>query len=972
MRLARQFRHVSISGQIMGSNRFRVLLLAASVFGSPACGSRGKLDSSVVDHCQPGSADCLSQFVGQICNQQGQWATFQCLNNQACQDKVCVAKEPCSVGASQCLNDRVSQVCDQQGQWVIFPCAGDQACRGDACVATENPCSIGAMQCLTDRVSQVCDHRGQWVAYACASDQICQDGTCVAADEPCSIAATRCLTGQIAQTCDANGGWITSACKADEACTAGRCQAVCSPNTHECVDDRTQRICLSDGSSWVTTDCSDGLKCTNGECLGSCEPGSTGCAATKVVRECRSDGSGYIERECRDGMFCEQGLCVQDVDAACTPGQDGLCRDEHTALPCKLDGSGFDVRVCSNDTICDQGYCRGPICAAGETSCAKSDISNLDGVRTCSDDGTGYSVSICRANEECVNNKDTAQHECYVPPCIEQDTICSDPSGTQSSADWLSRCERLSNGKLGWVSYRCDAPGACTVDERGSAQCHADCAPGDVRCSDDQSAIESCGEDGKWSRQSCVQADGVVQSCLIVPTSHEVLCGDPDCSSLQNDPETYQHRGRCSAEKIRKCGDDGRLQLAAICDEGMCLPESDGFGRCRDPSRCDHEEGWRECVTDNDAYRTCKSHHWEFTLCAADQTCTEDAQGHAACGDECVPDTRRCSDAGYQICSATGTWGPSQICDAGECNPMTTRCEVACQPGEIRCVGDVSLASDGTSLGTSAMQMCRTDGSWSEAQICPNTAERVQHCRRSGNGVHLGCVECVGDAVPGGNEENAVDSRCSADGSGLQICTTNNTWPAEILTCDTSEQCVKRRDGTLRGSCANDGCASNSSRRCVGYQTVTTPETISDCCDGDCQSTTGECWHRQRDYDPTCLTTTSCFTGRYDTEGGAVYETCCSGYCRSGQGCLKIKAQPCAAVTSCEVTRLGQATVCCGSCQTDGSCSTGQEAEHPVGEYFNCSTSSVLCWGISSCTWIPGSGVSGAMYADCTPKANGS
>jgi hypothetical protein len=954
-------------GLLMEPHHFRLPLLAAlvlAVFGLAGCGSRGGIDGSMVERCKPGSAACLSSQLGQICNQQGQWASFQCASGQTCQNDICVAADGhCAAGTTQCLNNQVGQICDQQGQWVTLACSSHQVCRDNACVAAEEPCAAGATQCLSSQVGQICDQQGQWVTLACSSDQACLDKTCVAADKPCVPGATQCLNNQAIQSCGNDGQWVTSACESGQTCSDGRCQGVCSPKLHECLTDYLQHICLNDGSSWVTSECPSELKCANGECIGTCEPGSRQCATTRVARECRSDGSGFVEQECLTGMSCEQGACVPDVTAACTVGKD-TCKDTQTALICKPDGSGYDVKTCSEGTTCQTGQCMGPICAAGQTSCANTDVINLTSVQTCNEDGSGYTVSICRAHEQCILNKTTTRHECYVPPCDSGETICGDPASTQSSADRLSRCQTLPNGELGWVTYVCSTPSACVVNDWGVAECYAECAPGDRRCSSDENAIEDCGEDGKWSQQSCDQIGSGIQACLVVPTNHQVVCGDPDCSSLQYDRETYKTYGRCLSDQIRKCGDDGKLHSAVPCDEGMCLPESDGFGVCKDPNRCNQAEGWRECVTDNDAYRTCLSSHWEFTLCENGQQCTDDSQGHAACGDDCDPGARRCSGADYQVCLAGGTWGPPTPCASGECSPSTTLCEIACQPGDTRCVGDVLLVSDGTSLGSAGMQVCQTDGGWGITQACAT----AQYCRRSGNGVHIGCVECVGDSVPGGNEENAVDSRCNADGTGRQICSSNNTWPTAVTACGSGEQCVKRRDGTIRGSCSDYGCSSSYSRRCVGYETLTTPETISDCCAGDCQSETAECWHRQAQYDPTCLETTSCYTGRYDTQYNAIYETCCSGYCKSGQGCLRIKGQPCASVTSCEVNKVGRATVCCGDCQTDGSCLKGQEAEHPLGEYFTCGSTSTLCWSIGSCTWTPGSGVSGAMYADCRPK----
>jgi hypothetical protein len=906
----------------MGSFRCRVALVC-SVLGLAACGSRGTLNGVAEERCQPGAAACLSSQLGQICNQQGQWATFQCTQSQTCKDKSCIATAaPCTVGTTQCLSSQVGQVCDQQGQWATFACAGNQVCRDNACASVDASCVTGATQCLTTQTSQICGENGQWIAVAC---------------------------------------------KAGESCTGGQCQGPCTANLRECVAELAQRICLGDGSGWVTSPCPKDVKCENGACSGSCTPGSKLCAATRMTRECRIDGSGYVEQECAAGTVCEKGECVLDAGAACAPGQDDTCRDQQTALSCRADGSGYEPKTCGKGTACQSGYCMGTTCAAGITSCTTNEVANLTAVQTCTDDGAGYTVSLCRAHEKCIYNAATKRNECYLPPCKQNESMCGDPVGTYSGTDRLSRCESLNNGKFGWVGYRCSAPTTCDVNDKGVAECHADCAPGDQRCTDSDNAIESCGEDGKWTKQSCDQLGSGIQTCLVVPTNQRVVCGDPDCGVLQSSLADYRKRGRCSSEKIRRCGVDGKLAAAAACDEGMCLPESDGFGACGDPNRCNEEEGWRECATANDAYRTCLSNHWEFTPCVAGQQCSDDGRGHAACGTECDPRTSRCSGKNYQICLANGTWGSPTPCGIGECNPATKRCETTCQPGEIRCAGDVSLASDGSSLGSVGMQACQANGSWGTTQACASG----QYCRRSGNGVHLGCLECVGSQVIGGNEENAVDSRCSADGTGRQGCSSSNTWPATFTACSSGEQCIKLRDGTIKGSCSDDGCSGDYARRCVGFSTIATSETIGDCCGGDCQSDSGVCLHRRSQYDPTCLETTSCFTGRYDAEDNPISETCCSGYCVSGLGCLQIKEQPCATVTSCNVKTLGHSTVCCGDCRSDGSCATGREPEHPIGEYFTCGSSNSLCWSIGSCTWTPGGGVSGAMYANCRANSDG-
>jgi hypothetical protein len=830
-------------------------------------------------------------------------------------------------------------------------------------------CEPASATCLSSGVGQICNQQGAWATFQCGSDQTCADGACMRPGEPCKNGETQCLNDQVSQQCQ-NERWIVLACGQAEPCSHGHCLATCSPNRHDCVDGSLQRVCLADGSSSVVAECPASSRCQNGECWGACKPSNTVCAAKQIIRECKADGSGYVERLCPPAMSCREGSCVPDDSAACTLGTD-LCADEKTVLVCRPDGSGYDVKDCPRKTSCIAGQCMGSVCASGSTSCEVSDVTNLPGVRTCAEDGASFEVSVCRGDEQCVLNKNTGRHECYEPPCTPGTKLCGDPSGKSSTNDRLSRCETLADGKLGWVSYACDKPATCTVTEAGSVECHAECAPGDSRCASDGDAIETCSDDGQWVKKSCnVGGGGSVRVCLVVPTTHKAVCGDPDCVALQRNVQDYKTLGRCSGTQIRKCGEDGRLGKAEDCDEGSCLPGTNGFDTCKDPTRCTKEDGFRECASGKDAYRTCLSNHWEFTLCPLGATCADDGKGRAACGDACDPGDIRCEGPKYQTCSDDGKWGTSRICDVGECNPATKRCETACQPGQIRCAGDVVRASDTTSLGGAAMQTCTQDGSWGAAVACPASGVRPQHCRRSGEGVHLGCVECVGPGVLGGNEEGAIDSRCSADGHSYQTCQSDNTWPKAQTACQTGERCIKQRDGAVKGTCSDDGCKNDTSQLCVGYENLSQAITIDDCCAGECDEVAGLCAHRRSQYDPTCLDTTSCYTGE-SADGGDIRETCCSGYCVSSQGCLKIKGTACTNVTSCTVVRTGNANICCGGgCQSGGKCAGGADGghlpEHPASEYFTCGGK--LCWGVGSCTWSSAGSGSGAMYADCVEE----
>jgi hypothetical protein len=71
-----------------------------------------------------------------------------------------------------------------------------------------------------------------------------------------------------------------------------------------------------------------------------------------------------------------------------------------------------------------------------------------------------------------------------------------------------------------------------------------------------------------------------------------------------------------------------------------------------------------------------------------------------------------------------------------------------------------------------------------------------QVCRISSANADVGCVECIGPNVPGGNEEGTADSRCEpGNDKNVQECSADNTWAA-ARACSGSRMCVKPSTGT--------------------------------------------------------------------------------------------------------------------------------------------------------------------------------
>ncbi|HMA92445.1 MAG TPA: hypothetical protein VKP30_07150 [Polyangiaceae bacterium] len=918
--------------------------------------------------CQSGQKDCLGEDVGQICNQQGQWVAFPCSEGRRCINGGCTASESCEPGKATCLSQSVGQICSGQGQWLTFPCNDGRHCEQGTCAVGQS-CTPGETSCLGPTLAQHCNEQGQWVSSYCGEGGRCEDGTCNPTASKCAEGARECVSDTIGQICTKQGTWVNFTCGEGEGCLDGECQGICAANTHECDTSGLQRICRSDGSGWITTDCPTGLVCKDGSCTGKCNSGQSECINSHFVRTCRESGDAYSDYACPETTQCINGECKFLPGYRCYYDST-LCADESTMLECAPGGAAYTVKACPKGTKCDPNYgsCMGTVCVPGTSGCVSAGLANYQGMVSCNADGSGYTIKPCKAGSQCLTNYMTDKAECYTPQCNRNEAVCGDRVNGTKSSTAMSRCQSTADGKLGWVVYQCDSPAICKQTAMTSATCSLDCIPGDQSCSSDGRGIETCNDYGEWETTPCNRAGGVEDRCVLLSETKQAVCGDRECAELTT-AHDYQNRGRCALEKIRRCGPDGRLGTPVDCEEGKCTVDfANGMGVCDDNSRCDEEDGKRECVTDTmDSYRTCVEGHWQYTLCPPGEPCTELGSGLAACGGDCIEGQRRCFGLGYQDCGKDGNWGPEQVCKLGECNPKTNACEAVCAPGELRCSGDVLGASDGSSYGSRSYQICTASGSWGTATACAANAL----CRVSGLGEPLGCVECVGSEVAGGNAEGARDSRCNEVATGRQDCQEDNTWPSSVVECQTSSsgtaECVKQRDGTGRATCLDRGCLTSSKRatRCVGYEEVDAPILLDDCCAGDCDAEGGVCLHRRSHYDPTCPVTETCSTGRVDGEGNEVEEVCCAGFCVAGQGCLKLKAHACKAVEACAVTRVDHHSVCCGSCLAGtGQCTEEAQAPHPAGEFFTCGTE--LCWGLGSCVREDdSSGRPGAWFANC-------
>jgi hypothetical protein len=584
--------------------------------------------------------------------------------------------------------------------------------------------------------------------------------------------------------------------------------ATCPASTAECVDDSLARVCPADGAGWLAVPCAAGETCQEGACVTgepTCTPGAVDCATSTIARICAADGSTWIPLACGDAEICDQGACVVDLAAgACTPGAT-RCDGDRALLTCSASGVGFASLACPGTTTCMEAAgsaaCTGPVCAIGQGTC---DGDGSGGTRCV--DGTQYEAFRCGPDEVCLAGQ--AGPACVVPGCLPGQEQCGDPSDPAfPETAGFTRCDLRADGTLGWIRTLCAAPAGCVYDAlAGQARCASDCVPGAQRCDDLRLGIQTCGAEGTWGEAvACSAPDEDPLFCVVLHDHPgRPVCAEPVCYLA----EVYYQLGGvtspagvCEAGLIRECGADGRVSTgpAEACATGLCVPRFEALGQTLGFCTAQCQPGDQRCVAYGLEVQTCADNGiWELVpaACPADQYCFE-LQGagdlvQAICG-ECRPGAGACvSDTTRVLCGEDAQWEPESGCPRGVCDEILDEgvtlalCVDECSPGEVVCLGTNKTASDGNHVGTAGFGTCTAQARLpTTVSPCPGTTT----CRETFLQESLGCVECLGTAVPGGNEDGLADSRCATVGQAVQTCTAANDWTVPAVTCPTNHLC---------------------------------------------------------------------------------------------------------------------------------------------------------------------------------------
>jgi hypothetical protein len=597
-----------------------------------------------------------------------------------------------------------------------------------------------------------------------------------------------------------------------------------------------------------------------------CKPGEKRCATDGAAKVCDADGSAWVVKVCDTGDVCKDGACVLDVMGAdCTPGS-GRCVGTKTRLRCAADGHGFESTDCPDGAPCQEGECAGPVCNVGSTSCSQSNA-----LRTCVD-GKHFTETPCSANGTCQSmiKGGVTQSECAATPnCgFNGQRVCGDPTDASVSATAVySECATRPDGSVGWTRVDCVAPATC---DPTNVACSSQCVPGEKRCSGGV-AFQQCGTDGTWgAAQACNTGttSGLACRAKLGGSIADTECVDEACAGLAQiptvkgveagtpQPSSTPAEGLCDGDQIRRCSTDGKLQAAADCASGSCRIVSNAAIDGAHPGACSKacSPGETRCVADGQPlYVTCDA---SGTFGTAYQSCgsvcqtgTDVKQKRVAlCGDACIPGSTRCSGDKVQTCADSGKWGSAAACTVGICTDSDGQaiCHAACVPDETLCVGASKDASDGVSTGTTRSVVCAANGTIpATGTACTGT----QTCRTSQSGVVAGCVECMGPSVRGGNDTGIVDSRCSTDGKGVEVCGADNAWQAST-SCGTGTCFVGRARSC--GDCPNFGISGTCTESFIdqrfgtsngcqqfGFGNTTACGSTPDCCGNACVASSG-------------------------------------------------------------------------------------------------------------------------------------
>lgn len=460
-----------------------------------------------------------------------------------------------------------------------------------------------------------------------------------------------------------DGAWArTEPCPADQVCdsdTPGACRAlsaVCVGNAGKNVCDREiMQLCNDAGEAQMAMPCMSERHCALGAPAGKCAvclPGEHRCEGAEL-QVCAKDGLSFEQVEaCGSAALCNAG--AGSCGMGCAAGAKTCVGDELRV--CNADRTAFTRAETCSPGLCDATGQQCDTCVPQTSSCEGN------AVRTCREDGQGFSTracaaptGICRGNGtcvECASNADcpTPSNPCVAAVCDVASGKCGTnprPAGTACSAG------------------TCDGEGGC-----------GECRSGDTKeCGSDTgecvAGVQTC-TGGRWG------------ACTGSTSSRPEVCNgrDDDCDGNIDDAASCSGMGvrtRCVRGSCVQCETSAQCGAGQGCNAGVCE------NLCGN-RRTDSSEGERCDPTDpGSSTLTCTNDCQPRTLY---RPCWQDPNEMIGPGD-CALNTDIC--AGYGSGTGVTMCVPTAASPSG-CPPimgyrwltsgLTGReCLISCTPG---------------------------------------------------------------------------------------------------------------------------------------------------------------------------------------------------------------------------------------------------------------------------------------------------
>ncbi len=800
-------------------------------------------------------------------------------------------------------------------------------------------CKRGRTECVTDSLIRTCvptANGNEWLISQCGASDSCSPtgapGSGGSADAGGGSTAAKSDAG------GGDGGVTGSASGLTAAPGVAACVGTCTSGDKECVSDALSKVCIN-GGVWSLNPCDVGKKCNSatGTCelssgagtVQACTAGAKACAGDKTEKVCNQDGTAWTQTACLLNMTCAKDHCVPDPKASCDNGP--VCLDNKTAVRCLGTDKGYETVACKGSTYCEGGRCRGKVCAVGSVCSGTTSATKPSGtgIQECVD-GTSYKNTACASNEVCQQDGDTAT--CVKQECVLGTVVCGDPRDSKVDKQKnFTVCEAAATfggsapNVPTWATGECAAPSTCSpavasgqTTANSVNPCTTVCTPKEQRCATDPvtgiaSGTQTCDANGLWGPvTTCNPGTAAALMCAPVYSTDasklaKVVCTAPVCAywlnqlaanrgvlrgvttvlgSQLDDSGLTGNQGACKADQLLACSADGKLSASAVaCAKGFCSNvlggvQADGHtpGACPSPVTPECKDGEEICANggQDGAFFKCVAGFWtaQLNTCTGSKTCFDTGTSSnnsrsIFCGDQCADGMRKCdASATPKLLTCTGGKWPTTgtACKSGACQSVVTGgvpdavCALDCIPGELGCAG------------TSSQMKCNAKGTWDAPTACTTGTS----CRVSGAGRALGCVECVGTAVKGGNENGVSDTQCDPTSpTKLRKCGDNNKYAAGTSCTNT---CVQGSTSDTCGSCQGIGgtTLTQCTNSTIASEPACGPCTVYDTNVGGAVATLTHCTNTAIAAAGSTITE-SCTTQNYGTVT-TVNGSCCSFY----------------------------------------------------------------------------------------------